>query len=103
MNWSQWYPFSHVGIMSVVPKSPGVYAFRQGAEIIYYGKAESSLEARMLQHLNSETDFCLKRAAAQGMEMQWAECSDPASEEESLLRIHLAAYNRRPRCNNRIG
>jgi excinuclease UvrABC nuclease subunit len=80
------------------PDEPGVYALLDQGEVIYYGRAlggATTIQSRLLDHLEGRVDECTKRATHYSWEMS----RRPAAREAELLNEFRRAHDRLPRCN----
>jgi hypothetical protein len=78
------------------PPDPGVFALWEGADLIYYGRANGrgvTIQSRLREHL--EGAGCTSRAT----HYAWEIAGNPRAREAELLREYWRAHGRLPRCN----
>jgi excinuclease UvrABC nuclease subunit len=81
------------------PDSPGVYALWDGSELIYYGRAETSIRQRLQRHYAGDAGRCTQGAT----QYQRERTMFSVSQEKALLIEYKREHGRLPRCNERIG
>ena len=83
------------------PAERGVYALWENEELIYYGRASSSvitIQFALLEHLAGRAGACTGRATHYGWEITF----DPVAREAELLAEYKVAFKRLPRCNEAV-
>jgi DNA polymerase-3 subunit epsilon len=80
-----------------LPRSPGIYRFRDRAgRVIYVGRA-TNLRARVRAHFHGDTRSTIPQLVRETETMEWTECSEELEvsvRETRLLREHQPRFNR---------
>jgi hypothetical protein len=94
------YPFNEKNV-NASPKQHGVYAFFDGDELIYYGRAAGdnvTIRSRLRSHLLGHEGKCTQNAKTYRREVT----ETPKTREVELLEEFKRQYHRLPRCNEPI-
>lgn len=92
------YEFTEANIKAHATQGQGVYAlYRPLQTVIYYGKSDGEVPARLLSHLNGHEGTCTKEATHFNTEFTFG----PAAREQELLKEHRLNHGGRlPSCND---
>jgi len=87
-------PFTEIDLL-IAPSEPGVYALWDQGQLIYYGKADTSISTRLYSHFRGDEGACTQNATHYQVEInQW-----PSIRERELVEEFKALYRQLPRCN----
>ena len=77
------------------PELPGVYTLYRDEDIIYFGRADRSLRARLQSHLRGDEGPCTQRATHYETEVTFSYLL----REQHLIAAYHARHGRLPPCN----
>jgi excinuclease UvrABC nuclease subunit len=77
------------------PELPGVYTLFRDGEIIYFGRADRNLRARLESHLRGDEGPCTQQATHYETETTFSYIL----REEQLIAAYRARHGKAPPCN----
>ena len=93
------YRFTGVNIDAYAPEKSGVYGLYDPIEtVIYFGKSETSIKARLYSHHDGSEGGCTKKASFFNTEV----CANTSAREKDLLEEYKRLHDKLPKCNEVI-